>query len=109
MKSDSVFLLLSWLHLQHGIIDSLHERIHDYRSLSSVKALKVPRATGEEFAVRIKGDVTIGGLFSVHAQGDEWQCGRLNEEVGIHRLEAMLYALDMVKIDSNRVICSFVD
>ncbi|EDO31767.1 predicted protein, partial [Nematostella vectensis] len=49
---------------------------------------------------QVSGDVIIGGLFSVHsAGGDKFRCGPLNEQVGIHRLEAMLYAIDLVNAD----------
>uniref|UniRef100_A0A8C6AHY4 Receptor ligand binding region domain-containing protein n=1 Tax=Monodon monoceros TaxID=40151 RepID=A0A8C6AHY4_MONMO len=50
-------------------------------------------ARGQEMyaphSIRIEGDVTLGGLFPVH---------RAN---GIHRLEAMLYALDQINSDPN--------
>ena len=46
----------------------------------------------------IDGDVFLGGLFPVHAKGiGSTFCGELNEQVGIHRVEAMLYAIDQVK------------
>jgi len=52
--------------------------------------------TNEKPSIKLSGNLTIGGLFSVHAGLDRGKCGMVNEEVGIHRLEAMLYAVDMV-------------
>ena len=47
----------------------------------------------------IDGDVFLGGLFPIHAKriGSSQICGELNEQVGIHRVEAMLYAVDEVQ------------
>lgn len=42
----------------------------------------------------------LGGLFPVHEKGggvDE--CGRINEDRGIQRLEAMLFAIDRINSD----------
>lgn len=51
---------------------------------------------------RIDGDVFLGGLFPVHAKGNgSTVCGEINEQVGIHRVEAMLYAIDQVNDNSN--------
>ncbi|XP_038603647.1 metabotropic glutamate receptor 6-like [Tachyglossus aculeatus] len=47
-----------------------------------------------------EGDVTLGGLFPVHARGPAGvPCGEVKKEKGIHRLEAMLYALDQINRD----------
>lgn len=54
---------------------------------------------------KIDGDVFLGGLFPVHAKGNGLTlCGELNEQVGIHRVEAMLYAMDQVEV---LLKCSF--
>lgn len=45
----------------------------------------------------IDGDLVIGALFPVHEKGDGMEdCGKINEERGIQRLEAMLLALDEI-------------
>lgn len=45
----------------------------------------------------IEGDLMIGGLFPVHHKGDGAEdCGRINAQRGIQRLEAMLLALDEI-------------
>ncbi|NXU51645.1 GRM7 protein, partial [Turnix velox] len=58
-------------------------------------------ARGQEMyaphSIRLEGDITLGGLFPVHAKGEP--CGDIKKENGIHRLEAMLYALDQINSD----------
>ena len=60
--------------------------------------------------LRIPGDVVFGGLFPMHehlvpGQGSggsaEFPCGAVKEEKGIQRLEAMLYALDLINEDPD--------
>nr|XP_060149430.1 metabotropic glutamate receptor 7-like [Globicephala melas] len=63
-------------------------------------------ARGQEMyaphSIRIEGDVTLGGLFPVHAKGPSGvPCGDIKRENGMHRLEAMLYALDQINSDPN--------
>ncbi|XP_053152375.1 metabotropic glutamate receptor 7 isoform X2 [Hemicordylus capensis] len=51
-------------------------------------------------SIRLEGDLTLGGLFPVHAKGPAGlPCGDIKKENGIHRLEAMLYALDQINSD----------
>ncbi|XP_073674653.1 glutamate receptor, metabotropic 6a [Garra rufa] len=51
-------------------------------------------------SIKIPGDVTLGGLFPVHARGHAGiPCGEIKKEKGIHRMEAMLYALDQINSD----------
>uniref|UniRef100_A0A673ZD69 Glutamate metabotropic receptor 4 n=1 Tax=Salmo trutta TaxID=8032 RepID=A0A673ZD69_SALTR len=53
-------------------------------------------------SIRIDGDISLGGLFPVHARGNEGKaCGELKKEKGIHRLEAMLFALDRINNDHS--------
>ncbi|XP_034028783.1 metabotropic glutamate receptor 4-like [Thalassophryne amazonica] len=53
-------------------------------------------------SVRIDGDISLGGLFPVHARGNDGKaCGELKKEKGIHRLEAMLFALDRINNDNE--------
>lgn len=53
-------------------------------------------------SIRIEGDLTLGGLFPVHARGVSGEpCGDIKKENGIHRLEAMLYALDQINSDDE--------
>ncbi|KAM5217631.1 metabotropic glutamate receptor 6 isoform 4-T4 [Hipposideros larvatus] len=57
-------------------------------------------AEGAAGSVRLAGGLTLGGLFPVHARGAAGRvCGPLKKEQGVHRLEAMLYALDRVNAD----------
>ncbi|KAM4022398.1 metabotropic glutamate receptor 7 isoform 1-T1 [Anomaloglossus baeobatrachus] len=51
-------------------------------------------------SIRLEGDITLGGLFPVHARGFAGMpCGDIRKENGIHRLEAMLYAIDQINSD----------
>ncbi|KAJ8257902.1 hypothetical protein GJAV_G00190960 [Gymnothorax javanicus] len=48
----------------------------------------------------MEGDLVIGGLFPVHQKGEGTEdCGKINEQRGIQRLEAMLLALDEINQD----------
>uniref|UniRef100_A0A8C5SLS6 Glutamate metabotropic receptor 6 n=1 Tax=Laticauda laticaudata TaxID=8630 RepID=A0A8C5SLS6_LATLA len=50
----------------------------------------------------IEGDITLGGLFPVHSRGPAGvPCGEVKKEKGIHRMEAMLYALDQINSDPD--------
>ncbi|XP_043564408.1 metabotropic glutamate receptor 3-like [Chiloscyllium plagiosum] len=52
--------------------------------------------------IAIDGDLVIGGLFPVHEKGNGLEdCGRINEQRGIERLEAMLFALDAINKDPS--------
>ncbi|XP_036373360.1 metabotropic glutamate receptor 8 isoform X2 [Megalops cyprinoides] len=60
------------------------------------------RTEAQEHAhsIRLEGDIILGGLFPVHARGDRGvPCGELKKEKGIHRLEAMLFAIDLINKD----------
>ncbi|EFP04998.1 CRE-MGL-1 protein [Caenorhabditis remanei] len=53
--------------------------------------------------IRIPGDILIGGVFPVHSKslnGDE-PCGEIAETRGVHRVEAMLYALDQINSQND--------
>ena len=52
--------------------------------------------------IRIEGDLVLGGLFPVHEKGAAMEeCGRVNEDRGIQRLEAMLFAIDRINMDNT--------
>ncbi|CAB1452417.1 unnamed protein product [Pleuronectes platessa] len=58
----------------------------------------------QEYAssIRLDGDIILGGLFPVHARGERGvPCGELKKEKGIHRLEAMLFAIDLINKDPD--------
>ena len=53
-------------------------------------------------SIRIDGDISLGGLFPVHSRGHDGKaCGELKKEKGIHRLEAMLFAIDLINKDPD--------
>ncbi|XP_061898968.1 metabotropic glutamate receptor 8-like [Entelurus aequoreus] len=61
-----------------------------------------PQQPSAEYAhsIRLDGDLILGGLFPVHARGERGlPCGELKKEKGIHRLEAMLFAIDLINKD----------
>lgn len=71
-----------------------------YQPASSAK----PKGQGHPHmnSIRLDGDITLGGLFPVHGRGSEGKaCGELKKEKGIHRLEAMLFALDRINNDPD--------
>ena len=47
-------------------------------------------------AIRIDGDVMIGGLLRVHQSSARYVCGQLLLQSGIQSVEALLYALDTI-------------
>ncbi|XP_065055968.1 metabotropic glutamate receptor 8-like [Rhopilema esculentum] len=54
---------------------------------------------GTRNAASTNGKILLGGLFPIHSKVEgksARSCGRLNHERGIHRIEAMLYAIDMI-------------
>lgn len=53
-------------------------------------------------SIRLDGDIILGGLFPVHSRGERGMpCGELKKEKGIHRLEAMLFAIDLINKDPD--------
>ena len=60
-----------------------------------------PVSGAARLAVETPGDILIGGLFPVHTgHSTTKHCTNLNHERGIHRLEAMMYAVDMINNSS---------
>ncbi|CAI4233225.1 unnamed protein product [Auanema sp. JU1783] len=53
--------------------------------------------------IRIPGDIIIGGVFPVHSTSNnpEDPCGEIAETRGVHRVEAMLFALDLINSNPN--------
>ncbi|XP_071810181.1 metabotropic glutamate receptor 3-like isoform X1 [Asterias amurensis] len=64
-----------------------------------------PDLTGKVAAgqtLRVDGDIVLGGLFPIHEKGkNESICGDINQDRGIQRLEAMLFAIDLINNDTN--------
>ncbi|XP_062914238.1 metabotropic glutamate receptor 8-like isoform X2 [Mobula hypostoma] len=53
-------------------------------------------------SIRLEGDLILGGLFPVHARGSSGTaCGEIKKEKGIHRMEAMLHAVDQLNRDPD--------
>ena len=51
--------------------------------------------------VNIDGDLMLGGLFPVHEKGDKTPCSTRIYDRGLQRLEAMLYAIDLINQDTK--------
>ncbi|KAK6759892.1 hypothetical protein RB195_021449 [Necator americanus] len=53
--------------------------------------------------IRIAGDLMLGGVFPVHtkSQNPDEPCGEIAETRGVHRVEAMLYALDRINAQKD--------
>lgn len=52
--------------------------------------------------IRTRGDIILGGIFPMHEHNinnPEYPCGDVKEEKGIQRLEAMMYALDIINMN----------
>ncbi|XP_037942460.1 metabotropic glutamate receptor-like [Teleopsis dalmanni] len=63
---------------------------------------QVLNAYGQEtISVSFSGDIILGGLFPIHEKGEGAPCGRKIYNRGVHRLEAMLYAVDRVNNDTS--------
>ena len=55
-------------------------------------------------AIETSGDILIGGLFPVHSGLEPSPCTNLNHERGIHRLEAMMYAIDLINRNTSILV-----
>ncbi|CAJ1085690.1 glutamate receptor%2C metabotropic 6a [Xyrichtys novacula] len=76
-----LYLWLFWIGGQMFQVSASHQHFHPH-------------------SIKIPGDITLGGLFPIHARGPHGlPCGELKKEKGIHRMEAMLYALDQINSD----------
>ncbi|XP_041743179.2 metabotropic glutamate receptor 7-like [Coregonus clupeaformis] len=88
-----------------GVVLQLNKPYFTWRVLWVMKALLDLTASQEIYAphsIRMEGHLTLGGLFPVHARGIPGErCGDIKKENGIHRLEAMMYALDQINSDDE--------
>lgn len=85
----------------HGSICRSAFLLACYFLIASAAKPKMPGHTHLN-SIRIDGDISLGGLFPVHARGNDGKaCGELKKEKGIHRLEAMLFALDRINNDNE--------
>ncbi|XP_037616236.1 glutamate receptor, metabotropic 8a isoform X2 [Sebastes umbrosus] len=70
--------------------------------VASPQRIPIDPQLAPEYAhsIRLDGDIILGGLFPVHSRGDRGTpCGELKKEKGIHRLEAMMFAIDLINKD----------
>ncbi|XP_051985624.1 metabotropic glutamate receptor 2-like isoform X2 [Xyrauchen texanus] len=88
----------------HGPTWPLHLSLLLLLLARTPQALAVPgyNTDASKKEIIIEGDLVIGGLFPVHHKGEGAQdCGRINAQRGIQRLEAMLLALDEINQDDQ--------
>ncbi|XP_039656405.1 metabotropic glutamate receptor 8-like [Perca fluviatilis] len=65
-----------------------------------VQVSAAPHQHFHPHSIKLAGDITLGGLFPIHSRGPHGlPCGELKKEKGVHRMEAMLYALDQINSD----------
>ncbi|XP_041459355.1 metabotropic glutamate receptor 3-like isoform X3 [Lytechinus variegatus] len=69
---------------------------------------KLGSSVKSTITAEVIGDLMIGGLFPIHEKGsqnagslDDERCGLINEDRGIQRVEAMLFAIDKINNDSK--------
>eukprot|EP00794_Sanderia_malayensis_P011096 gene11096-12265_t len=71
----------------------------------AVEFISNDRINASRQSGKIGGDIIFGGLFPIHAPNEKsknvYPCGILNHERGIHRLEAMYYAVDLINKDTS--------
>lgn len=66
-------------------------------TLVSWSRVKPLQSESGSYKVDAKGDIIFGGLFPMHEKGTHgMNCGKIKKEKGIQRLEAMLYAVDLI-------------
>ncbi|GFR59235.1 metabotropic glutamate receptor-like [Elysia marginata] len=106
--------LLNWpatqgdFHYSSAAVHGLAASSSGSASTSAAQFLPPSRVLGESSTsaspekIATEGDVVFGGLFPMHEQGvagTGQTCGRIKREKGIQRLEAMLYAVDLINSD----------
>ena len=89
-------------------IDSVFESLQNVKNLSSNYFHRnvsetIPRYDeAGKLKVDVNGDVIFGGLFPMHEKGTQGRnCGEIKKEKGIQRLEAMMFAIDLINNDPN--------
>ncbi|XP_062339651.1 glutamate receptor, metabotropic 8a [Osmerus eperlanus] len=76
------------------------QRIADPQAAAAAAAGGAGAAPEYAHSIRLDGDIILGGLFPVHSRGERGvPCGELKKEKGIHRLEAMMFAIDLINKD----------
>uniref|UniRef100_A0AAQ4QV45 G-protein coupled receptors family 3 profile domain-containing protein n=1 Tax=Gasterosteus aculeatus aculeatus TaxID=481459 RepID=A0AAQ4QV45_GASAC len=83
-------------HLPPGFTFRVLWMIHAFLDLAGSQEIYAPHS------IRVEGDVTLGGLFPVHARGVPGiPGGDIKRETASTRLEAMMYALDQINGDED--------
>ena len=77
---------------------------YDNRSVYFIRNIRDDHQSNQKpidlpVSAQIEGDIVLGGLFPVHERGAP--CGVVQDERGIQRMEAMLFAIDLINSDPN--------
>ncbi|CAF0750522.1 unnamed protein product [Didymodactylos carnosus] len=91
------------------VFTSISRRIINCQKLPSFRATHSPLYKN----VYLPGDVILGGFFPVHQPPlldsvTTTECGSIKKERGIQRLEAMLFALDVVNSKKNKLMSTLL-
>lgn len=92
-----------------GVVEGGDGETNLWQMPASVKIKKNAQqqmAEKEGRLIRVKGDIILGGIFPMHehlqnSPNPDYPCGAVKEEKGIQRLEAMLYAIDLINSDPH--------
>lgn len=82
------------MHMRNGSSSSTYSVVHNKWTMNN----RIGSTDGGRL-IRTRGDIILGGIFPMHEHNinnPEYPCGDVKEEKGIQRLEAMMYALDMI-------------
>ena len=96
MVARFCFLLLSI-----GLVFAAEDPVYTYSSTADVLRASNGRVRG--LNLRRDVDFVLGGLFPVHTSiiDENSRCGGIRSERGLERMEAMLYALDLINSDTT--------
>ncbi|XP_011403383.1 PREDICTED: metabotropic glutamate receptor 2-like [Amphimedon queenslandica] len=93
-------VLLSSLLLLHSLLLCISGANYGYRDASETVTLSGNRIRGARNRTDV--DIVLGGLFPVHSVDDGGaRCGSIRLERGLERMEAMLYALDIINSNAS--------
>ena len=87
-------LLLSCMYRIHAV---------QYGYNKSSEVLRMSSASGRIRGAgdRMEKDFLLGGLFPIHLDAGPGRCGDFRLQGGLERMEAMLYALDLINSDET--------
>ncbi|XP_060080563.1 metabotropic glutamate receptor-like [Ylistrum balloti] len=83
-----------------GVILILFYKTYLLNSVITFRGNDTGKLSRSDESANIEGDIILGGLFPVHQKGDDGaECGAINIQRGVQRLEAMLFTVDRINAD----------